>query len=90
VYAAGPAIQRAVVVYAGSQRIRALAMGIDPQQDHLGRDYALRAGHPLTGGHQLLLEAGFARSVHVDVGGTLRLLTRRGVKRFEVVGILEP
>lgn len=90
VYAAVPAIQRAVVVYADSQRVRALAMGIDPQQDHLVRDYALRAGRPLTGGRQLLLEAGFARSVHVGVGDTLKLLTRRGVKRFEVVGILEP
>ena len=90
VRAAVPTIQRAAIVYAGDHRVRALALGVAPQQDHLVRDYVLRKGKPLTAGRQILLESGFARSVGVDVGDELKLLTRRGVKRFEVAGILEP
>jgi putative ABC transport system permease protein len=90
VRAAVPVMQRAAIVYAGEHRVRVLALGIDPQRDHLVREYALGEGRRLTSGRQVLLESGFARSVGVGVGDQLKLLTRLGVKRFEVVGILEP
>ena len=60
VQAAVPVMQRAAIVYVGEHRVRVLALGIDPQRDHLVREYALAAGRRLTSGRQVLLESGFA------------------------------
>ncbi len=88
--AAVPAIQRPTVLYAGPKRVRVLALGVDPQKDGLVRDYAFREGGPLTAEDQVLLEAGFAKSVGVGLGDEVKLLTRRGFWQFTVVGLLEP
>ncbi|NLX99745.1 MAG: FtsX-like permease family protein [Rhodopirellula sp.] len=85
-----PAIQRPTIVYANDRRVQSLALGIDPQRDSLVRDYVFREGGPLVAEGQILLEAGFARSLGVALGEEIKILTRRGMQRFTVVGLLEP
>ena len=96
VQAVVPILQRITIVYAGQiesqkKRMKIQAMGIDPQRDSKVRDYKLVKGKFFgKDGKGVLLETEFARTLGVDIGGEVRLLTPSGAKKLDVVGLLAP
>lgn len=73
-------------------RVKALAMGIDPELDSQVRDYELVEGKMFDGPKTVVLDSSFARGLGVKVGDEVKLLTggSRGIKPAElsVVGLL--
>jgi putative ABC transport system permease protein len=66
-----------------------IVLGVDAQRDGDVREYALARGSLLQGEDQLLLEAGFAESLGIELGTTARLLTPAGLSELRVVGLLQ-
>lgn len=90
VQAAVPLIQRPTILYYEGGRAKLLALGIDPQQDAAVREYRLVAGQRFPGGRGVMLDAALGRNLDLEVGSPVRLLTRRGLVRTSVVGLVEP
>lgn len=65
-----------------------LVLGIDPTRDEKVRDYELAAGSFFEGDEGGLLEAGFARSLGIEVGDEVRLMTKRLRQPVKIVGLL--
>jgi putative ABC transport system permease protein len=86
---AAPIIQRPTVMYFKDQRVKLVAMGVDPARDRAVRDYDLDANWPLGVDNAVLLEADFAGNMRVRAGDEIGLLTRNGVQPMTVVGLLE-
>ena len=85
-----PSFQTLTVLYHNNTRYRMLAMGIDPAIDGKVRDYDLKEGKFLGDPDGVLLEVGFAQSIGVKLHDEVKLLTKRGVKRVTVIGLLSP
>jgi len=85
---AAPLVQRPTIMYVAGRRMKLLALGVDPAKDPAVRDYKLQAGHALTAKEGVQLEADFAKSLGVGPGDEVKLLTKRGMRRMKVVGIL--
>jgi putative ABC transport system permease protein len=85
---AAPILQRPTIMYANGRKVKLLALGVDPEKDRSIRDYQVDKGRFLNGPRGVLLEAGFARSMGVEVKEQVKLLTRRGLRRVTVVGVL--
>ena len=69
-------------------------LGVVPELDQQVRGYKLVAGENLDNAdadaNPLLMDEGFARSIHVTVGTELRFLTRSFVQTGKVVGLIKP
>ncbi len=85
-----PVIQSTAAIWCSSGLVPVMTLGVDIQRDDRARDYALESGNKLTGDGQVLLETGFAQSLGLDVGTTVRLLSPSGVTELRVAGLLEP
>ncbi len=93
---AAPVIQANVVTRGcGGEAI--VVVGVEPAQDAEMREYALSQAEisianplDLLRVDALLLGRAFAERHSLEVGSTLELLTKGGVKRFRVAGTLEP
>jgi putative ABC transport system permease protein len=87
-----PLVQSRVVLLEGDGRTTLLVLGVDPRVDEQAREYALESGALLASAADpgVLLEEGFARSLGVDVGSSLRLLTPAGPREAVVAGLLAP
>ena len=90
VEAAVPAIQREGGVYANDLRIRLRVMGVDPERDHLVRDYEIKSGRGLGSGREMLLDEAFARRLNVQAGDEVRVLGGSSHTPVQVVGIRNP
>lgn len=98
VKAAVPAVQEQAALLGGKGRIAVLVMGVDPARDGLVRDYVVRSGTALGSSQPpisvsptpVLMEAGFAGTQAVEVGTSVRLLTRTGSTAAVVQGLLAP
>ncbi|MCX7429070.1 MAG: FtsX-like permease family protein [Planctomycetia bacterium] len=89
VKAAVPVLQRPTIMYANGQRVKLMALGIDPEKDQAIRDYVIFKGSFfLHGDRGVLLEVGFARNMGIKVGDQVKLLTRSGLRRITVTGVL--
>jgi len=73
-----------------SNRVRLQLLGIDPERDHLVRDYAAKEGRAIQSGDEAMIDAGFAESLGIKVGQEVRLMTHSGIKNFTVTGLWEP
>ena len=85
-----PLLQKVTAVYAEQAKARGVLLGIDYddlQQMH-GRQARIGTGSGQRGGS--VLELGFAQSLHVQVGDTVRLLTPQGLRPVtrKVAGLL--
>ena len=89
VQAAVPVISKLAVLHTGGERVALQLLGVDLQRDSAVRDYVVQAGRPLQGAKELLLDYSYARRLKLQVGDTVRLLTKRGLKEIEVVGFLQ-
>lgn len=85
-----PLIRRFTIVYLPEKKVRVQALGVVPARDRLVRDYELIAGQMVGPGTGVVLDATFARGLGVEVGDQLKMLTRSGLKKSTVVGLLEP
>ncbi len=86
---AAPIVQRPTIMYlGGDRRVKLVALGIDPQRDRAVRRYELLRGSFLEEGKGVVLEADFAGTLGIDVGREVKFLTRRGMQRMPVVGLL--
>jgi len=83
-----PVIQRPTIMYANNRRVKLVALGIDPEKDPAVRDYPIAAGRFLNGDDGVLLEESFARNMGLGLGDEVKLLTRRGLRRVSVIGLL--
>jgi putative ABC transport system permease protein len=86
---ASPIIQRPTIMYAKQRRVKLLALGVDPAKDPAVRDYRLQEGQSLAHKDGALLEVEFARNLGLGPGDEVKLLTRSGMRRVQVVGLLE-
>lgn len=74
-----------------TEKLRVLAMAIDPQRDQKARDYKLVEGKFFDGVKGVLLEAEFAKSLGLKVGDQVRALTSSiRPDKLKVVGLLAP
>lgn len=74
-----------------TDKVRALAMGIDPDRDSKARDYKLVEGTFFEGTKGALLEKDFAHSMNIKVGDEIRMHTTRiRPDKLKVVGLLAP
>jgi putative ABC transport system permease protein len=85
-----PLIRRFTIVYLPERKVRVQALGIVPDRDRLVRDCELTAGRMVGRGTGVMLDATFARGLGIAVGDELKMLTRTGLKKSEVVGLLAP
>ncbi|MEX0819596.1 MAG: ABC transporter permease, partial [Pirellulaceae bacterium] len=85
-----PVIRRYTIVYIEDRKVKAQAMGIVPERDRLVRDYEIVSGRMFAAGSEIVLDATFARGLKLQVGDTLRMLTRGGLKTSEIVGVVNP
>jgi putative ABC transport system permease protein len=90
-----PLIERYTIAYWGNGeeddgRARLTALGIDLQEDNKVRSYERTSGRDLDRGTGIWLDAAMARRIGLAVGDEVRLLTRIGLKRSEIVGLFEP
>jgi putative ABC transport system permease protein len=99
-----PLLQRVTVVYHDvihrepnaepkkeTERLKVLAMGIDPARDRDARDYKLVAGEFFEGTQGVLLESSFAKLLGLGVGDEVRVLTSSvRPDKLKVVGLLAP
>ena len=99
VKAAVPTVQEQAALLGGKGRVAVLVMGVDPARDGLVRDYVVQSGAALAAGAPLpaadsrppvWMEAGFARAQGLEVGSSVRLLTRAGSTEGVVRGLLAP
>lgn len=87
VKAAVPLMQRRTILYVGRKGTQLTALGIDPQRDPAVHDYKLEAGKSLVDASGVMLHSAMAKSLGVNVGDTVELLTRRGIVKTQVVGL---
>jgi putative ABC transport system permease protein len=88
VEAAVPLIERQTILYFKGKRMKFLVLGINPKRDEATRDYKLKEGRFELGQNQCLLSEEYARGLGVHLGDEVRILTRLGVKRITVSGLL--
>lgn len=91
VRAAAPVLQRPTIMYTDRRRLKLLVMGIDPKLDPLVRDYQIKQGKFLDPKEAagVVLETDFGQRLGIQVSKRIKLLTRRGVQRLYVIGLLE-
>ncbi|MBI2478351.1 MAG: ABC transporter permease [Planctomycetia bacterium] len=85
-----PLIRRYTIIYLTDRKVKAQVMGIIPERDQLVRDYEVVAGRMFSAGTEVTLDATFARSLGLQVGDTVKMLTRSGMKTSEIVGLVKP
>jgi putative ABC transport system permease protein len=75
-----------------TEKLRVLAMAIDPERDRDARDYKLVEGKFFNGSKGVLLETDFAKSLGLKLGDEIRALTPSSLrpKKLEIVGLLAP
>ncbi|NUQ62054.1 MAG: FtsX-like permease family protein [Pirellulales bacterium] len=84
-----PVVQRPTIMYLGGRRVKLVAMGIDPMRDRAVRRYEVQRGTFLDGPGGVVLEADFAKALGIDVGREVKFLTRKGMQRMQVAGLLD-
>jgi putative ABC transport system permease protein len=85
-----PVIQSAAAIRGPSGLVPVLALGVDFERGDKARDYALVAGELPKNQRRVLLEKSFARSLGLETGAKLWLLSPSGVAELQVAGLLEP
>jgi len=88
VRAALPLVERPTVLYAKGKRLPLRVLGIDPQRDEATCDYELEQGRLDLGQRQGVLAADFARGLGIAPGDEVRILSRLGVRKIRVSGVL--
>lgn len=83
-----PVIQRISRGYAGERKATLLVLGIDPNVDSGVRDLGLAEGQLLLNEDGVLLEGDLARGLGVGADDELGLLTRRGMQKLRVMGLV--
>lgn len=86
-----PLLERPTILYLGEgRRAKLLLLGVDFDRDQLVRDYELREGRMFDADDELVMEANQARSLGLAVNRRVKMLTKRGLKEFTIVGLLAP
>ncbi|MEN6457855.1 MAG: FtsX-like permease family protein [Thermoguttaceae bacterium] len=92
VKAAVPTIQKISSLRFKQNKLRILAMGIDPSREQSVRDYQLQEGRLFQGKYEAVMEAALAEGLGLRVGDDLKLSAMRGlrggVNQFRLVGLL--
>jgi putative ABC transport system permease protein len=88
VQAAAPLLERRSFLFAGERKVPLLLRGIDPEVDSAIRPLSLRSGRALEPLDEsaILLAVPLARSLAVDAGDLVELLTPDGFVSYRVVG----
>jgi putative ABC transport system permease protein len=85
---AAPVIQRPTAMYFGELRIGTMVMGVDPRRNRQLHDLELVAGQTLEQADGALLEVAIAKDAGIQVGDQIRIYTRSGIRRIDVVGLI--
>ena len=88
VKAALPLLQQPTILYSKEKRLRLLMLGVAPDRQGALSGYELEAGSFRLGQRQGVLAADFARGLGVAVGDDVQVLTRLGVRKIRVTGLL--
>jgi putative ABC transport system permease protein len=89
VRAALPLLHRPTIVYFKGQRTKLVALGVDPARYTGSLAFELQAGRFFDAGNDIVLDAAFAKRMDAAAGDEFRLLTRRGITRTAVAGIVQ-
>lgn len=91
-----PLLERPSSITYGGVKARIGVMGVDPELDPEVRDYKIVAGRkPVEGNeeevfNEVVLDEGFAVQRGIKLGDKVSLLTQRGPREFDVVGLTQP
>ncbi|MBX3420931.1 MAG: ABC transporter permease [Pirellulaceae bacterium] len=83
-------VRYGVIFTDDDRKARAQILGIDPRIDQTVRDYEVAEGKLPTSLRHLMLDQGFANSLAISVGDTVKILTKAGMRPFSVVGLVRP
>lgn len=90
VVVAAPSVRRLSTLFATGQRLNLEVFGVDPKLDNQVREYEIAAGRMIAAGDEIVLDTALAKRVGVSPGDTVKLLSDRGLRAFELVGLLKP
>ena len=85
-----PVFHRGTIIYAGEKKAKALAVGILPNEPESLVGLIVSAGRLPTGATEIAMQSSLAESLGLKLDATVRLLTSRGLRRYTVVGIVDP
>ncbi len=83
-----PSIHRSTILYTKERKARTQVLGVDPELDSLVRDYVVVEGERPMRGAELAVDERFAKSLGMQVGDSVRLLTRSGLQDWKLVGLV--
>lgn len=85
-----PSLNRFTTLFFGERKVRTQVLGIDPRIDQQIRNYEIVEGVQPKRLNEVLLDRSLARSIEVNLGDSIKLLGRRGLEQFELVGLVQP
>ncbi|AMV33633.1 ABC transporter permease YtrF precursor [Pirellula sp. SH-Sr6A] len=83
-----PTVQRSTLLYVGDKRAKTQILGVDSEVDQLVRDYEVVVGEMPSSGSALALDERFAKSMGMELGSEVKLLTRSGLQAWKVAALL--
>lgn len=90
VMVAVPLLNQVAVLHAGTQRIQINGVGTDLAKEKKLRPFDLVAGRLLENDGEIVLEESLAKGAGLKADDEVKLLTRRGIERVRVVGLIRP
>ena len=84
-----PLFYRPTLLRVGEKRVREIAMGVDCRTLVAEGLLELTEGEPCIAPDEMVLDAGLASSLKLEVGDEVLLFARRGIKRMQVTGLAE-
>jgi putative ABC transport system permease protein len=88
-----PSVQRFSALWHKNVHVKLSVMGIDLTKGRAFQDYELKEGKYFNGKYEAMLEASFAKGLHVGVGDEVKLAATRkrlGLKTLKITGLLSP
>jgi putative ABC transport system permease protein len=82
---------RGTIIYAGEgEKVKALAVGIVADEPESLAGFQVRSGRLPQAANEITVQSSIAQSLGISEGGSVRLLTSRGLRRYKVSGIVDP
>lgn len=85
-----PLLHQQAVLNTGSMRLQINGIGTDLTKEKILHPFELVSGRLLEKDGEVVLEESLAKSAGIKAGDELKMLTRRGLQRITVVGLIRP
>jgi putative ABC transport system permease protein len=85
-----PVLHRGTIIYAHGKKAKAMAVGIVPTEAESRTGFQVVKGRLPASGSEIALESSVAAGLQISVDDRVRLLTSRGLRTHQVVGLINP